>query len=147
MPRRRGQQHHGLQHGHPPDLLLLQCPHRHHRPGHLPCGECAGGPRDTGAHVSVCESGPLIYRAPRTNGTAAAHHLSVGPCLGLSLPLCQMRGRGPCSGRWCRAVVGIGGPRSKRTLRTFSLRLSFCLCKMGQNSGHRVIWVQMEPQM
>uniref|UniRef100_A0A8B9YCH5 Lysosomal protein transmembrane 5 n=1 Tax=Bos mutus grunniens TaxID=30521 RepID=A0A8B9YCH5_BOSMU len=35
-----GRQHHGPPRGrHPPDLLLLQCAHRYHRPGHLPCAE------------------------------------------------------------------------------------------------------------
>ncbi|XP_046325032.1 lysosomal-associated transmembrane protein 5 isoform X1 [Marmota monax] len=49
VTQRRGQRHHGPTRGtHPPDLLLLQCPGSHHRPGHLPCDhEC---PVVRGAH-------------------------------------------------------------------------------------------------
>ena len=129
-----GRQHHGPPRGrHPPDLLLLQRSHRHHCPGHLPCGECAGGP---GHCVCVCACVRVrvapIYGDP-SNGRTVAHHLllepwtSPFPAPGLGLPLCPKRGRGPCSsGR-----SGRRGPCSKQTYLTFSLRLSFCLCEMG----------------
>ena len=91
-----GRQHHGPPRGrHPPDLLLLQRSHRHHCPGHLPCGECAGGPGHC-VCVCACEGGPDLWRPLEWEDRCSPPPLGT---LDKSLP---------CSGPWAPSLSKAG---------------------------------------
>lgn len=134
-----GRQHHGPQRGrHPPDLLLLQRAHCHHRPGHLPCvmlrpGHCVC--------VRRRERAPPHLLNP-LNGRIVAHHPleNPGPSFPCSGPWGPSLSKVPAGGEvWGRvepaAVAGVERGVLFYEYSSHSLwRLSFCLCEMGPSA-------------
>lgn len=121
----QGTLHHGLPRSTgPADMLLLQRPSRHHRPGHLPHSEYWGV-------VCVCMCVRVSMRDDPlrpSNGWITAYQLSVGLwttlcCPGLSSPLsdgirtvplrlsvCEEAGLVPGCGSHARLNAGLSGP-------------------------------------